>query len=46
MAIQRILKADGPLSLMQPNRRFQFDVYAKKVRVFVFNDLIVLAKVP
>jgi hypothetical protein len=45
MAIQRILKSDGPLSLMQPNRRLRSEFYTKKLRIFVFNDLVVLAKV-
>eukprot|EP01094_Clydonella_sp_ATCC50884_P003510 TRINITY_DN12694_c0_g1_i1.p1 TRINITY_DN12694_c0_g1~~TRINITY_DN12694_c0_g1_i1.p1 ORF type:complete len:671 (-),score=230.46 TRINITY_DN12694_c0_g1_i1:84-2048(-) len=44
IAIQRQLKADGPLSLAQPGRKFVRDAFAKKATAFLCNDLLILCK--
>ena|SRR3990167_3583458 len=44
LAVQRKLKAEGPVTLIKSGRLFITDLKAKKFHVYLFNDILILAK--
>ena len=46
LAVQRKLKSDGPMALIKPGRRLLEEFKFKKQSVCLFNDLVVLARLP
>ena len=43
-ACQRKLRADGPVALIKPGRKLLCELKAKKNSVFLFSDIVIVAK--